>query len=56
MKRNFLLLMLAFMTMSCAEPFEEGEKEVGNPDISVLPEVGKPDEIDTGVFALLNLD
>ena len=48
--------MLAFMTMSCAEPFEEGEKEVGNPDISVLPEVGKPDEIDTGVFALLNLD
>ena len=56
MKRNFLLLMLAVIAMACSDTFEEGEKEVGDPNISVLPEVGKPDEIDNDVFSLLNLD
>ena len=56
MKRNFLLLLLAFVTVACADTLEDGKKEVGDPNISVLPEVGKPDEIDTEVFSLMNLD
>ena len=56
MKRNFLLLLLAFVTVACTDTLEEGKKEVGDPNISVLPEVGKPDEIDTDIFSLLNLD
>lgn len=41
MKRNFLLLLLAFVTVACTDTLEEGKKEVGDPNISVLPEVGK---------------
>ena len=40
MKRNFLLLLLAFVTVACTDTLEEGKKEVGDPNISVLPEVG----------------
>lgn len=56
MKRNFLLLLFACMTLACADVLEEGTKEVGDPDIPISPEVGEPDEIDTDVFTLLNLD